>query len=401
MWTFAEFFSGIGLVRMGLEDASSRWKCSFANDFDPVKCEIYRNHFARKSDELMECDVNALQIQRVPVVDLATASFPCTDLSLAGSRMGLHSGQSSAFWGFARLLESMTTRNRPRLIMLENVTGLLNSHGGEDLRTLLRSINSLGYSVDPFILDAKWFVPQSRPRLFIVCAKKSFSRNLLRLYRRVEVGPLRSKQLAEFISQTSGDIEYRGPQLPQPEVSNAMLPSVIEDPPDEHKDWWNTDRRDYLYDQMFERHQSWVQEFIGSSHYHYATAFRRVRPQPDGSKRSMAELRTDGIAGCLRTPKGGSGRQILVRAGKGKLAVRLVSPRECAALMGARGYNLDGVSASNAYFAFGDGVCVDAIRWISKNYLEPLLHLVDGRKYLTTGSNGRSKISRSTTSATN
>ena len=82
----------------------------------------------------------------------------------------------------------------------------------------------------------------------------------------------------------------------------------------------------------------------------------------------MAELRVDGIAGCLRTPRGGSGRQILVKAGFGEFHARLLTPRECARLMGAGDFKISG-SLNQALFGFGDAVCVPVIEWIAKHYL--------------------------------
>ena len=100
----------------------------------------------------------------------------------------------------------------------------------------------------------------------------------------------------------------------------------------------------------------------------YGTVFRRVR-----HGHSMAELRTDGVAGCLRTPRGGSGRQILFVAGQGQYAVRLLTPRECARLMGADAFKIDpDLSLNKALFGFGDAVCVSVVEWIAINYLEPL-----------------------------
>ena len=86
----------------------------------------------------------------------------------------------------------------------------------------------------------------------------------------------------------------------------------------------------------------------------------------------MAEIRFDGIAGCLRTPKGGSARQILLQVGKGEVNVRLLTPRECARLMGAEDFNLSG-TANEALFGFGDAVCVPVVTWIAENYLNPEL----------------------------
>jgi DNA (cytosine-5)-methyltransferase 1 len=96
----------------------------------------------------------------------------------------------------------------------------------------------------------------------------------------------------------------------------------------------------------------------------------------------MAEIRSDGIAGCLRTPKGGSARQILLRVGKGKIDIRLLSPRECARLMGADEYHISG-NINQALFGFGDAVCVPVVTWISENYLNPLLSEINRRNSKT------------------
>jgi DNA (cytosine-5)-methyltransferase 1 len=119
---------------------------------------------------------------------------------------------------------------------------------------------------------------------------------------------------------------------------------------------------------MSEKHREIAEEMISQQVYSYGTVFRRIRKE-----RSMAELRTDGIAGCLRTPKGGSGRQILFKAGRGKYFARLLSARECARLMGADDYQME-VPLNQALFGFGDAVCVPVVEWIAKYYLNPLVN---------------------------
>jgi len=365
--TFAEFFAGIGLVRMGLERASSRWQCAFANDFDPMKRSIYTGQF---DDEPDSTDVHLLSGDTVPSVDLATASFPCTDLSLAGRRKGIRCGESSAFWGFHRVLQEMGDR-RPRAVLLENVVGLLHSHAGRDFRDVLCAMNELGYLVDPLVLNARWFVPQSRARLFVVCVKRDLADGPSEPL--IAESRLRPPKLIDFMTAFADDIKWSCADLPEPPVDSGLtVADIVQDPPVNHPDWWSEERVDYLYNQMFERHQAWVDEHTPKRRSHYATVFRRVRPLGDGTKRSMAELRTDGIAGCLRTPKGGSGRQILVRAGRGRLRARLLSGPECAALMGADGYRLS-CTTNQALFGFGDAVCVDAIAWLAKHALMPIL----------------------------
>ena len=152
--TVAEYFAGIGLMRLGLERAG--WTTVFANDIDEKKREMYEGHFGL-SPAVAPDDVHLLDVNDVPTTLLATASFPCNDLSLAGGRKGLAGKHSSAFWGFVRILEEMGGR-RPNLILLENVTGFLTSNDGGDFRETLLAENRLGYSVDAFIIDASRFV---------------------------------------------------------------------------------------------------------------------------------------------------------------------------------------------------------------------------------------------------
>ena len=363
---FAEFFAGIGLVRMGLEQAG--WKVAYANDNDPRKFDIYDGHFGDAADHFVVDDLRAVKAETIPDVLLATASFPCTDLSIAGGRRGIHRGESSAFWAFVQVLAEMAER-RPKLILLENVTGFLTSHDGADFRNALLALNELGYVVDAFVLDARWFVPQSRPRLFVVG----------RLEATADHPPapvesrLRPKTLIEAIGASANQVQWAIADLPDPPAASPLgLPDILEDVPPDAPIWWTRVRAEYLYGQMSERHRAIADHMIRKRVWSYGTVFRRVRRQPDGVKRSMAELRTDGIAGCLRTPKGGSGRQILWKAGYNTYHARLLTPTECARLMGAGDFNVSG-SLNDALFGFGDAVCVPAIRWIAEHYLNPAI----------------------------
>lgn len=347
--TFAEFFAGIGLMRIGLERAG--WHARFANDIDPMKARAYRAHFGPEDPPLALGDVHALDAREVPAVTLATASFPCNDLSLAGGRAGLAGKESSAYWGFLRVLEDLGPR-RPPLVMLENVPGFLTSNGGRDLRQALLALNGLGYAVDTFLVDAAAFVPQSRRRLFVVGSAPAASQD-----------GERPGALGAFIRGTP-EIRWRVRPLPEPPRRRAALPDLLEDVPP--AGWWTSARTDYLLSQMSPRHRALADAMIAAPQPSYGAVFRRVR-----LGRSRAELRVDGVAGCLRTPRGGSGRQILLRAGAGECHARLLTPRECARLMGADDYVISGTS-NQALFGFGDAVCVPVITWIAENYLNPL-----------------------------
>ena len=362
--TFAEFFAGIGLMRMGLERQG--WNISWANDIDEEKYAMYKAHFADADEHFIVGDIHNVEGAWLPSVTLATASFPCNDLSLAGARRGLNGKSSSAFWGFVRVLEEMDDR-RPPIVLLENVTGFLTSHKGEDLRCALHALNDLDYRVDAFILNAAWFVPQSRQRLFVVGVQGE-RKGPVQLEQALIESQIRPKALAHFIV-THPELAWHIRTLPEIISNDQTLEEVLEDLPDDVEEWWNKERAEYLLNQMSQRHRAIAEKMITGRKYSYGTVFRRVR-----NKRSMAELRTDGIAGCLRTPRGGSGRQILFRGGNGKYAVRLLTPRECARLMGADEFTLrPDLPLNRALFGFGDAVCVSAIEWIARYYLSPVV----------------------------
>ena len=167
--TFAEFFAGIGLMRLGLENAG--WRVKFANDIEKNKYDMYAAQFRNASEHFKLGDVHELSVEDIPSCTLATASFPCTDLSLAGMREGLSGKQSSAYWGFVRLLKELGER-RPPFLLIENVPGFLTSHRGKDFLEATIALSNIGYAVDAAIIDAAHFVPQSRVRLFIMATLK-------------------------------------------------------------------------------------------------------------------------------------------------------------------------------------------------------------------------------------
>ena len=346
-------------MQLGLERQG--WSVIFANDIDPDKHEIYLQNFPRSKAHFKLGDIHHIDQLELPDALLATASFPCNDLSLAGSMAGLSGKQSSAFWGFVRLLKEMGVR-RPPLILVENVVGFLSSRGGGDFSTALKALNELGYAVDAFIIDAERFVPQSRKRLFVVG-------NLLA--QKVEQplvldSEIRPKRLVDFILNNAG-IKWNIRLMPALPDRKTELKQIVQKLPVDSPEWWSSERASYLLSQMSPRHKEIADKMMQGRNWSFGTVFRRVR-----YGKSMAELRTDGIAGCLRTPRGGSGRQILFMAGKGKFFARLVTPIECARLMGVKRFVLN-VPLNQALFGFGDAVCVPVIEWIAKHYLNPIV----------------------------
>jgi DNA (cytosine-5)-methyltransferase 1 len=357
----AEFFAGIGLVRLALERQG--WQVVFANDIDPDKAEMYRHNWPQ-SDDLVVEDIHKLKAKDIPDCDLYTASFPCNDLSIAGRWDGLNGKESSAFWGLIELLRTKGSK-RPRLVLLENVLGFLMRNRGQDLEQALLALNKLGYAVDVVVLNAVHWVPQSRVRLFVVGKRvEADDRQTFAM-----ASPVRPATLVDFIAghpHIAWDLADL-PSLPQPK---RRLSDIVEDLANDDPHWWNAERTRYFFSQLSSRHKRDAERMIEGRTFTYATAFRRVR-----HGKSMAELRTDGIAGCLRTPRGGSGRQILFKAGKGRYQVRLLTARECARLQGVPDNYVIDVPLNKALFGFGDAVCVPAIEWIAKHYLSTLWYV--------------------------
>jgi len=265
------------------------------------------------------------------------------------------------FWELIRILEEMEDR-QPPLILLENVPGFLSSNGGKDFQCAIRAFNELGYNCDAFMLDAARFVPHSRLRLFVI-AKKASAQHPTFL---VTPTTSRPKQLMDVIVGIT-DLKWDISPVPEPNGRVATLPDILEDLPESDPAWWPAERAEYFLNQLAPAHLKKARAMMESPNYSWATAFRRMR-----NSKSVAEMRTDGIAGCLRTPRGGSARQILFRAGRGKYRVRLLTARECARLQGVpdASFRID-VPLNQALFGFGDAVCVPVIEWIANSYLTP------------------------------
>ena len=259
-------------MRMALQREG--WRIAFANDIAPEKQEMYRANFPDADDHFLLGNIHDLLPSEIPTVSLATASFPCNDLSLAGARHGLNGKQSSAFWGFIKLLEGMP-RRRPPLVLLENVAGFLTSHGGKDFEDAMMAMNRLGYSVDPFMLDAARFVPQSRVRLFVVGVRESKYEGD-QLEERFFQSDVRPEMLADFIFSHSG-IRWKLRPLPSPPRTGRRLTEIIEDLPADSSEWWSSERSRNLLNQMSTRHRKIAESMIAGQSWSFGTVFRRVR----------------------------------------------------------------------------------------------------------------------------
>lgn len=357
-----EFFAGVGLARLGLESAG--YRVAWANDYEPDKHAMYTAHFRDEelgNDHVFELgDVFGIDRSKLPRdAALAWGSSPCTDLSLAGSRGGIRSGESNAFWGFIEALDALGD-DRPPAVVLENVVGLATSHGGDDLAAAIRAFNDLGYSVDVLAIDARRFIPQSRPRLFLVGAQEP----------PVETDERNTELRPDYLSWIYADETLRTHRAALPSPPAALttgLNDYVETMPVSDARWWDVERTAAFVDSLSPVQTERITALRRTSGVTYRTAYRRTR-----NGVATWEVRPDDIAGCLRTARGGSSKQAVVKVGNKRLQVRWMTPLEYARLMGAGDYNLAGARTNQALFAFGDAVAVPAVAWLSENYLMPL-----------------------------
>ena len=370
MFEFYEFFAGAGMVRAGL---GRQWKCVFANDIDPKKAKSYKRNWG--ATEFQRGDVAQLSARDLPgVVDLAWASFPCQDLSLAGLGAGLRGKRSGTFWPFWGLIRRLSDEGRtPSLIVLENVRGTVTSHKGADFVSLVSTIANSGFRVGAMVIDAVRFVPQSRPRLFIVAIRNGLS--LPSEGMRTEHNPMwHPASLVRVVHQLPASIQQKWVwwHLSLPNQPSSELADVIESEP-YGVAWHSRTETRRLLGMMSRVNFTKVRDAQVGQHPIVGTIYKRTRRDSEGRRVQRAEVRFDGIAGCLRTPRGGSSRQTVIVVDGRSIRTRLLAPREAARLMGLPDdYKLP-ARYNEAYHLVGDGVVVPVVRYLARQVLEPVL----------------------------
>ncbi len=355
-----EFFAGIGLARAGMNEAGI--DVVWANDIDETKCALYRAQWG--SADICNSDVFDIDIKNVPDADIAWASSPCTDVSLAGKRGGLIEGrQSSAFFGFTGVLEKLGKR-KPNAVVLENVCGLASSNSGNDFRLVIEKFNELGYSIDAFELNARRWLPQSRPRMFVVG-----------LMDPIDGGNIDTSIRPDRLAWIHSDNSLKTHLTPVRSIPKLLSKGFTDltDSIDLHDSrWWSQERVDSFVASLSQA-QALRFERLKKGEAVARTAYRRTR-----NGRPVWEIREDDIAGCLRTARGGSSKQAVLFLGEGKVHIRWMTGNEYAKLQGVDDFAFDGFRESQVQYAFGDAVAVPVVEWLMKTAVIPALEKNEG-----------------------
>jgi len=369
-YAYYEFFCGGGMARLGLGPS---WQCTFANDIDPAKRSTYATNFGEA--HLTGGDVCQLNAEDLPgQADLAWASFPCQDLSLAGQRSGLTGDRSGVFFGFWNVIDGLSQQGRaPRLIALENVIGLLTCSGGADFEALCRTLDEGGYRVGALEIDARWFVPQSRPRLFVVALRKDIPipEDLVLDEAPDTISPFHTRAIRKAAAALPEDLKKNWIwwALPVPPIPNETLEDVIE--PARRTPWHSPEETRRLLSLMSPTHQAKLKD-ARKNGPRIGALYRRTRTEK-GERKQRAEVRFDGLAGCLRTPGGGSSRQFVVSTRSGRVRTRPMTAREYARLMGLPDhYKLPQRENAGLQLA-GDGVVAPVVAFLREGLFDPIL----------------------------
>jgi DNA (cytosine-5)-methyltransferase 1 len=360
------------MARAGLGE---KWRCTFSNEFDVKKSVVYRKNW-KKPDVLKVADVGTLKTSDLPgVADLVWASFPCQDLSLAGAGAGLKGDRSGTFWPFWRLMQGMMEEDRaPKLIVLENVCGTLTSHEGKDFTAICSTFVKAGYYFGAVIVDAVHFVPQSRPRLFVIGVRDDVALTAPTITTDGPTELWHTRGLLNVYQKLSPKIKDKwlwwNPAVPP--LRENTFADLIEDNPDS-VEWHTATETAKMLKMMSDLNREKVNKAKSSDQRMVGTVYKRTRSDEVGRKVQRAEIRFDDIAGCLRTPAGGSSRQVIVIVDGKTIRSRLISSRETARLMGLPdSYELP-TNYNEAYHLTGDGVAVPVVRHLARHIFEPLL----------------------------
>ena len=162
---FLDLFAGIGGFRIGLERAG--FECIGFCEIDKFARKTYKSNFNTEG-EVEWHDITTVSeesIREIGRVDIITGGFPCQSFSISGKRQGFNDTRGTLFFEVARVVRIL----KPKYILLENVKNLLSHEGGQTFRTILNTLEELGYMCEWFLFNSKNFgVPQNRERVYVI-----------------------------------------------------------------------------------------------------------------------------------------------------------------------------------------------------------------------------------------
>jgi DNA (cytosine-5)-methyltransferase 1 len=372
---FYEFFAGAGMARAGL---GPDWRCLFANDCDALKESSYKQNWGGEHFDARDVAlVRAADLEGL--ADLAWASFPCQDVSQAGAKLGVgESGRddatrSGAIWPFLDIIRDLSEEGRhPVLLAIENVVGLLSSNGGADFRSICAALGGMGYRFGAVVADAAHFVPQSRPRVFIVALRRDVPLPA-GLHGDLPAEPWHTQTLIRARACLSSEDGANWVWWKMGEVPAARKQELVDIVDLSDNAQWNTDEAtDRLIGMMSDMQLRRLAEAKAQGGPVIGSLYLRMRPNGKVGNIQRTEIAFGETLGCLRTPKGGASRPRVVVVERQRVRTRLLSEREAATLMGLDPEFVLPGTYHEVFRLIGDGVVPQVVRFVADRLLEPL-----------------------------
>ena len=170
---FIDFFAGIGGFHSGLESAG--YEMIGWVEWDRYARQSYEALYDTEGKYTAN-DIKSIRDgKEIPEADLWAFGSPCTNISVAGNRVGLKGEQSSMFFEVIRLLNDRSWEEKPAVLLMENVKNLLSSNRGWDFATVINKMDEAGYDVEWEVFNSSWVIPQNRERVYIVGHKRGIA----------------------------------------------------------------------------------------------------------------------------------------------------------------------------------------------------------------------------------
>jgi DNA (cytosine-5)-methyltransferase 1 len=325
---FIDLFAGIGGTRLGFENAGGN--CVFTSEWDKHAQFTYAENFSNKSSHQFISDIRSIHESDVPDHEVLVAGFPCQPFSAAGvskkNSLGkphgfLDATQGTLFFDVARIIGL----KRPKVFMLENVKNLLAHDGGRTFRVIQNVLtNELGYTVSFKVIDSRYWVPQSRKRIYIIGIE----------------------------SAQKFDFEKLSVPNDKPVLGSILHP----------QNGSETVEHRFTYGKSAKVLPKYT---LGDATWEYLQKHAELHKQK-GNGFGYGLFDKKGVARTLSSRYYKDGSEILIKRGNGKLNPRRLTPRECARLMGFSDDYRIIVSDTQAYRQFGNSVVVPVVSEIAR-----------------------------------
>lgn len=375
-------FSGIGGFDLAMRNLGH--EIVGACEIDKYAQQVYRKQFPGVP---IHDDASKLQAESLPQFDVLCGGFPCQAFSIAGQRKGFKDTRGSLFFEIARIAKE----KRPSILFLENVKGLFSHDKGETFRTILNSLDEVGYDVEWQLHNSKYHVPQNRERVYIIghirgkrsrqvfplggIDKKPAKKTIAPVNNIPVVndrGGLREVERATCLDANyfKGH-DYHGART----LIYTLVKAVLT--PDRAEKRQNGRRFKEYGEPAFtvntlDRHGVLINTFraMTEQRTEESKAIRKKSMQEDGvdwSPRRGKELtiRNDDLANCVTT---GQTKESLISDG---VKIRKLTPVECERLQGFPDNWTEGISDTQRYKCCGNAVTVPVVQWIASHFEFP------------------------------